>query len=239
MSKIAKYKQIEDFICQKINSSEYLVGDQIPTEQELTEMFNVSRATANKAINNLTHDGLLYRVPGKGTFVKKVSVTKNLTTSRSFTEDMYSVGLRPGAKLISYQIISAKKVPNIAEKLKLKSDEYVHYFIRVRTGNDIPIAISYTYLSASIVPSISIANLQGSLKEYLISQGIYDTTVSYRMSAVNATPEQQELLNLKHSEALLLNSHITFTQGEIPYEYIETYYLCEQYTYEFERTNHF
>lgn len=237
MTKQAKYKQIESFIYQKINDGEYMVGDQIPTEQELTEMFQVSRATANKAINNLAHDGILHRVAGKGTFVKKISVTKSLTSGRSFSDDIRSIGLRPGSKLISYQIASATQMPSIAEKLNLDSDEFIHFFVRIRTANDIPIAVSYTYLSATLVPSISVSVLEGSLKEYLVSLGIHDTTVHYRMSAVNATPDQQRLLNLKQSEALLLNAHITCMQGEIPYEYIETYYLSEKYTYEFTKTN--
>ena len=42
---ISLYYQVEKYLSDKIRSGEWRVGDQIPTEQELSEKLKVSRAT--------------------------------------------------------------------------------------------------------------------------------------------------------------------------------------------------
>ena len=86
-----KHRMIENFILKKIESGEYKVGDQIPTEFELCEMFQVGRMTVNKAINNLANRNLIKRISGKGSFVMR-KVSRSVTTVGSFTKDMENAG---------------------------------------------------------------------------------------------------------------------------------------------------
>ena len=69
MSKAPLYLQIKQFIDDNITSGHWPVGYQITTELELTEQFNVSRMTVNKAIRDLVSEGKLIRKPRLGTFV--------------------------------------------------------------------------------------------------------------------------------------------------------------------------
>lgn len=57
------YMQIKQFILDKIDSGEWMVGHRIATEIELTEQFGVSRMTVNKAIRDLVNEGKLQRRP--------------------------------------------------------------------------------------------------------------------------------------------------------------------------------
>ena len=70
------YYQIEKYMREKILSNEWPVGTQIPTETELMELFSVSRATLRQAVGNLCNEGLLERLQGRGTFVKKIYAVK-------------------------------------------------------------------------------------------------------------------------------------------------------------------
>lgn len=65
------YEQIYESIKQDIVSAKYKVGDQVPSEKELSEYFNVSTITTKKALEKLTNEGYVYRKRGKGTFVSK------------------------------------------------------------------------------------------------------------------------------------------------------------------------
>lgn len=62
-------KQVSDELEQMIENGEYAIGEKIPTEPELMEMFQVSRNTIREAIQGLTNAGLLEIKQGNGTFV--------------------------------------------------------------------------------------------------------------------------------------------------------------------------
>lgn len=67
---IPLYKQIEQYILGQIEAGVWRENDKLPTEDELSKQFGVSRITAKSALNSLVHSGLLFRKRGKGTFVK-------------------------------------------------------------------------------------------------------------------------------------------------------------------------
>lgn len=54
------------------------------------------------------------------------------------------------------------------------------------------------------------------------------------MTACLPNAEQKRLLNVDNV-ALLRNCHVTYTDDKVPYEYIQTYYLCDRYEYTFTR----
>lgn len=70
---IPLYWQIKEDIKEKIKNGEYKIDELIPSETELVKKYDVSRITIVKAINELVSEGYLYRIQGKGTFVKAKS----------------------------------------------------------------------------------------------------------------------------------------------------------------------
>ena len=57
------------FLGRKLRAGNGPSGTQIPTEEELCTMFNVSRATVRTSVLELVRQGYLMRQQGKGTFV--------------------------------------------------------------------------------------------------------------------------------------------------------------------------
>ena len=119
--------------------------------------------------------------------------------------------------------------------MKLYYDDLVHDFFLLRTGNDTPIAISHTWISEKLIPVIPPAQLEHSLITYLVEQySIKPEHGEFEFSAKIPTSEQKKLLQLNNQEALLLSAHTTYGDfhGEIlPYEYVETSYNSDLYTY--------
>ena len=62
-------KQVSDKLEEMISSGKYNIGDKLPTEPELMEIFQVSRNTIREAIQSLTWSGLLTVKQGDGTYV--------------------------------------------------------------------------------------------------------------------------------------------------------------------------
>lgn len=68
-SSIPLYYQLKTLLKQQIRNGKFEPGDRIPTEQELCERYGISRTPVRQALTELTHEGLLKRQPGRGTFV--------------------------------------------------------------------------------------------------------------------------------------------------------------------------
>jgi DNA-binding LacI/PurR family transcriptional regulator/DNA-binding transcriptional regulator YhcF (GntR family) len=75
MTNIPLYQKIVDAIKAKIGSGELGSGDQVPTEAELSSLYGVSRITSKRALTELENEGLIYRVQGRGSFVREQSQT--------------------------------------------------------------------------------------------------------------------------------------------------------------------
>ncbi|MBN1259213.1 MAG: extracellular solute-binding protein [Anaerolineae bacterium] len=70
------YFQLKQFLKQKLESGEFEVGAQLPTEQQLCAQYGVSRAPVRQALIELVQEGYIYRRAGQGTFVADRAVTK-------------------------------------------------------------------------------------------------------------------------------------------------------------------
>ena len=89
-------------------------GSPIPTERSLAAQFDVSRTTVRQALAELTVEGRLLRVQGKGTFAAEPKVAQRLQLS-SYTEDMRAQGREPSSKLLDVSEIPAD--PDLARLL--------------------------------------------------------------------------------------------------------------------------
>lgn len=79
---IPLYYQLKQMIKRNIEKGEFKPGDRLPTEQELCEMFGISRTPVRQALTELTHEGILYRRPALGTFVSDFSLSTSQDVMR-------------------------------------------------------------------------------------------------------------------------------------------------------------
>ncbi|MBM7654500.1 FadR/GntR family transcriptional regulator [Neobacillus cucumis] len=74
------YMQIYNQILSEIQSGSFKIGDKLPAERELCEMFGVSRAPIRQALSALELNGIIYSRQGEGVYVK----SNQLATDQSF-----------------------------------------------------------------------------------------------------------------------------------------------------------
>lgn len=63
------YRKIYHSIRTEISTGRLAGGDRVPSEKELSVKFKVSRITSKRALELLASDGVIVRIPGKGSFV--------------------------------------------------------------------------------------------------------------------------------------------------------------------------
>ena len=225
-----KYKIIETDIINAIQAGEFKPGEKLPGEVELCEKYNVSRVTVRKAILNLASAGKVYRRAGDGPYVSEKPYVNTTGQARSFSEDMIQNGKKPGSVLLNFRISKAKKNEFIAEKLRLKENESFYEIERLRTGDGIPIAISYSYIPFKMMPDFNIDRVtSGSLYSYF--NELYELELVRKertMSAVMPTKEQKKALKIS-DEPLLKICHPSYTKTGAIVEYSETYYVGSRF----------
>ncbi|WP_257785995.1 UTRA domain-containing protein [Geosporobacter ferrireducens] len=101
----------------------------------------------------------------------------------------------------------------------------------MRTADGIKIALSYTYIKCDIVPALDISTLEGSFYQYIQDDlGILPKVSNYAVNATLPTVEQKKLLEINDT-ALLKIVHPSFLESGEIFEYTETYYVGDRYTY--------
>lgn len=236
MKEKAKYIIVEEYIKDLINDGKLKPGNQLETEFQLAKRFNVSRLTVNKAISRLATDGIIERIPGKGSFVKQAMYFADYKTVGSFSKYMKSQNKVPGSKLIEYKIYDSKEIPMIARYLELGDNEKIQYFVRVRLANKEPIAIVTSYIPAKLVPSFDVSVLSGSLYDFYDQLNLPRVKTKSKITAINSDEYFSNHLGVEKNTALLKHDHICYTSDNVPLEYCIAIYIGSKYAYEIEET---
>lgn len=212
------YIQLYEIIKKKIENNEWAVGSQIPTEQELCKMFNVSRATVRTAILELTRLGFLKRQQGKGTFICKKSVSEGLTMLTSFRELMFEEGLTFSTNVLARTVIMP--VDDLGIKLDIPPDKHIIYIKRLRLVDSEPVLLQETYIPYHLCPLLLEEDIEHtSLFESLEKKyGIKITKVKNYVEIAHLKTDDARLLGLPEgSAALLLTQHFYSGETQIMY----------------------
>jgi GntR family transcriptional regulator len=139
------YHSIGHLIRIKIDSGDWQIDQQIPSERELVASLRVSRATVRLGIENLVKEGILYRVRGKGTFVAPPKVSQGVLRLFDFFDTMRRNGLVPSARLLN----KARLVPPLNEcaHLGIGNGQEAVWFQRLLLVDDVPVLIESSYFA--------------------------------------------------------------------------------------------
>ncbi len=146
------WHQAEMALRDLIDQGEWAPGLQIPNEDRLCEMLGISRITLRHALRNLEEGGMLRREHGRGTFVRSATMVAGVRGLTSFTDEMQTLAVSPGTRLLLAQVISATR--EIAEALEIAEGDSVVQLRRLRLGNGQPIGIQTTHLPSARVPGL-------------------------------------------------------------------------------------
>lgn len=206
------YRQLMQRIRADIASGLYPVQTRIPSEAELGEIYQVSRVTVRKALAELTGEGLLRRMQGKGTYVCAPRLKSNLREITSFHESCRMMGCMPGAKVVSAQVIRAEA--ELKEKLALASDEAVE-IVRLRLADGEPVMLETNRFSMNYAFLLA-GDQTGSLYHQLGQRGIEAANGTHEISLCYATAQQAKLLEVEMGTALLRLDQVIYDQNGAP-----------------------
>ena len=107
-SRVPLYFQIAKMLRDEISSGKFPPGERLPSENQLSEMYGVSRVTIRQALKLLEENYSIYRVHGVGTFVSPY-IMKGMSGFIGFTEKTGLLGLEVSSKVLVFQAV--EKLP--------------------------------------------------------------------------------------------------------------------------------
>lgn len=200
-SVVPLYRQLKEILIQKINSGELKPGDQLPTEPEMCDTYEVSRITVRKAILELVDEQCLVRKQGKGTFVAKRIENGNIINA-SFTETYGSYGYSVRNKLLSVSEITAEE--DDIKYLGAEHGDSIVLLERLRYLDDKPVRVEMTFFGPRYGAVIN-EDFEGRSVFNTIRNryGIYNLRQKSRVGIVLADEKLSRLLGVARGEPLL------------------------------------
>jgi GntR family transcriptional regulator len=212
------YMQLSAILRELIKSQQYNVGDQFLTERMISERFDVSRVTANKALSKLIDEGILELRKGLGTFV--CDEPKHFPTSHlvSFSHKMLASGKKPSTRVLQFKKATAGQISDeVSKKLNLVRSEKLYYMKRLRLSDDIPLILESHYLREKFCPGLKKTDLKGSLfdlmtKKYKLNIAGVDETIL----ATRVRGENSEHLHLQNGDPGFFMYVVGYNDAKVP-----------------------
>jgi GntR family transcriptional regulator len=195
---VHKHVQVREYVRGLIQGAE--PGSPAPSERELVQQFGVARMTVRQALDALVSEGLLERIPGRGTFVARGKIDVQVRLS-SYSEEMVRRGMRPGSRTLLARMEAAG--PGVARALEINEGDKVVHLQRLRLADDAPMCIEDAFLADSIVPGFLESPLPESLYVDLQRRDLLPTWGEDSVDAAVARPDEATLLDIPSGSPVL------------------------------------
>lgn len=217
-SKIPLYLQLMEELIKKIEKQDYQEHTKLPSERELCEIYSLSRITIRQALQELEHEGYIYKQHGIGTFVAPKLYNQKLAQLYTFTEEMEKLGKAPSTKVLSFEKMAIDE--RLAMKMGLKPLDGVYKIVRLRLADEMPLMYETSYIPSEVFPNLSKAQMQEKpmydifYEDYQIEL----TRATERFSATLTRKEEAENLAIAINQpAMLIKRYAYYNDALIEY----------------------
>jgi GntR family histidine utilization transcriptional repressor len=204
----ALYEKVKRHILERIQSGEWVSGARVPSENELVQLLGVSRMTVNRALRELSSQGLLARVQGVGTFVAPAHAKSELLEVHDIGDDVVARGHEHHVKVIAQQAVRAN--PDTALMFDLRPGAKVFHSLLVHFEDELPIQQEERFVRPSFAPAYLEQDFTRQTPgNYLLSIAP-PTEVEHVVFAVLPDKRAQKLLKIAAAEPCLILTRRTW-----------------------------
>ncbi|WP_026394041.1 GntR family transcriptional regulator [Acetobacterium malicum] len=233
------YVQLEELIRNKIEGGQWKPHTAIPSESELNKMFGVSRMTIRSACSQLVRDGLLYRVPGKGTFVADAKIETESLAYMGFREQLERMGYEISTAVLGIETVAAEG--RISRRLTCPEGTPIIQIRRLRFLKGQPLSLHYSYIPVALCANLDNDILEREQLCVLLEQqrGLKPLRVIETLESATATEMESTLFEVEPGYPLLVLEDVLYDQQDTPYEYSKVVFRGDKIKLKFEYKNCF
>lgn len=206
---VHKHVQVREYVRDLISGAE--PGASAPSERELVHVFGVARMTVRQALDALVAEGLLERIPGRGTFVAQPRPDTRSALS-SYTEEMLRRGMKPDSRTILVRVEQAGQ--GVARALELQVGEPVIHWQRLRFADGEPMCLEDAFLSEALFPGFLETPLPASLYAEMKKRDLMPTRGEDSVEAGIARSDEAELLTIEEGAPVLRIARRAFADNQ-------------------------
>jgi GntR family transcriptional regulator len=232
-SPIPLHHQVRNYLLGCIERGELLPGQILLQEREYAARFKISLAPVRQAILDLVKEGYLYRVPGRGTFVREQKVEEKISILSSFTESMRAKGLSADLRVIEQGV--GKAPPHISPLFAADEQEFVNLH-RVAFIKDAAVALLSSYLPLQLVPGLEQVDLNGKSLYKLLEEryGIVLARAENTIEVVRCRSAQSSLLGVPPGTPILQVEGKTYDVKDRFVEFAQVLYRADRFRFTIE-----
>ena len=205
-------------------------GSALPTEQELSEIFSVSRITARRVLGELAQQNFVERKRRLGTRVTFQSPSKPMEANIDQAVDsLLAFGRRTTVTVI--EVATELPSPTVAAALKVPPHEQVVRAVRVRSMDGEPLGYIVSYVPAVLGDVIAGKALgRTPILKLLEEAGYKAEHAEQTISAMQADPVISQALSIEPRAALLRISRTSYDRNYKPFLLTFAHYRADKFT---------
>jgi len=234
------YCQLKSIILKKIELDEYPEDFKIPSELELCQEYNISRPTVRQAISDLTNNGYLYKVRGKGTFVAKSKKSIDIKDYSGFTPSVLDDQNPENRIVIHTTTVNDSEFDRLRSIFNIPQTQYnkinfAKIIYNIKNGSDM-YSLNKSYIPLNLFPGIieSVLSLQPS---HVILKGKYPLIPAKSKSILEiiySDKEDTRYLQIQEGQPLIKIENVLSSKNGQIVEYIISKYRADKCRFIFE-----
>lgn len=219
---------------ERIQTGVLAPGDRLPGEPSLAATHGLSRVTVRRALDGLSRDGLVTRLPGAGTFVTEPNGRPPVVADlANMFAHLVAMGRASKVRLLSFAYVVPP--PAIAAALGLAPGERTQASLRVRSFDDVP----FSYLATHVPERIGVTYSEGDLAnrpllELLERSGVVADRAEQTISATLAGPDAAAALGVEIGSALIALTRVVRDGEGRGIEHLSALYRPDQHAFRME-----
>ncbi len=234
MKALPAYQTLREHLRDEIAAGRYRDGTRLPTESELVSHHGLSRQTVRRAFQDLVAEGIVYRVPGRGTYASEAG--QRYLRQLGSIEDLMSLSDDTTMEVLS----GLRRRVDVEAASRLRLDDDVVYTVVFRRLHDgVPFVSTTVHLvpsaAASVLTSPDLADgavgtqtVIGLLEPHLV-EPISEAAQSITVAAADAPVADAVACEPGHP--MLRVDRLYSDLSGRPVELSVSHFLPEQYTY--------
>lgn len=203
-------------------------GSRLENEVAIAARLGISRPTIRRAIQELVDKGLLVRRRGIGTQVVQGQVMRPVELT-SLYEDLKNSHHTPGTEVLTNEVVPAPE--DVAQGLRLRPTEEVWHLRRLRSTDQVPVAVLENYLPVEFADITSEQLVERGLYQLLRGRGISIKIATQTIGARRAAGDEAGLLHLDKNGPVLTAERISFDQSGRAIEFSTHCYNPDLYSF--------
>jgi len=228
------YQTLRDQIRDEIAAGQYSDGARLPTESELVARHGLSRQTVRRAFQDLVAEGVVFRVPGRGTYASERG--RRYLRQLGSIEDLMSLSDDTTMEVLA----GLRRRVDVDAAARLRLDEDIVYSVVFRRLHDgvpfvsttvhLPSSVAQPLLASSVLAdgAMGIHTVIGLLEPHLadpIAEAAQSITVAPADDVIGGA------VGCEAGHPMLRVDRLYSDSSGRPVELSVSHFLPEQYTY--------